>query len=91
MVECKEVNYLEMFSRSVSGMIEGRQTIEDLSRITGIKRQVISKHIHCRKETVTIIDFYKFIEHGMEINCTEILMDRLIREGVFSKFHMVGR
>lgn len=81
--------YREMFAKAVENMLDegwhvchrgSAGTIYGLCKKTGIARSTIYKLIKMEKPQVRIDVLYKLIERGLEINCTELLLNRIKRE-----------
>lgn len=71
---------LQKLAGAVEGMLDEEYGIAKLVRLTGVSRLTIFKLLNKKKPTIGINDLYKLMEHGMELDSTQVFLDRVKRE-----------
>ena len=90
------IEYRKIFANALRDMIDENTHNKGfnknrLCKAVAISRKSLDKLLQEKKPFIGIDQLYQLMEHGLEINSTQIFMNRLIREGTFSKFHLMGK
>ena len=71
------MNNTEKLSLAIKEMIWDDQPVYQLEKLTHIHRCVLLRLIRQQSKMISINNLYTLMEHGMELNSTEIFLEKV--------------